>query len=202
MSHTEKYRKRLMELIRAGMSPDQAADDCMSGLSREELFEIARPALRYEARRVKRDLVRQKEREAFARLGRAKFEATPRELSPAPLPVERATSPSTPIRVSPAPLASAGGASGGSTAKGVSPLPQTGVEELRGLLRESFSLKDGTRCYWATATREQHLARAAWLRELARGSVTTAEQHEYAAKAIKQARVKTLGDLLGEKAAA
>jgi hypothetical protein len=96
---------------------------------------------------------------------------------------------------------SAGRANEGSGPIGRTPVQQTNTERLRLLFGTGFELPDGRWVTWDTATREEHLERAAWLRKHARATEVTASRHEHIAKRLKAAKVATLAELLAREAA-
>ena len=69
------------------------------------------------------------------------------------------------------------------------------------LLREAFSLGDGTRVTWGAATIEHHEQRIAMLRAMAAGIEATIGRHEAAVLRLREAGAKCLSDLVARPAA-
>lgn len=73
------------------------------------------------------------------------------------------------------------------------------VDDLRGLLRTTFSLPDGGRVEFGRATREQHQLRAVMLHELSERASIEAARHEHAAQELAGTTARCLADLYARR---
>jgi hypothetical protein len=156
---------RILAALDEGITDrDAVVDRVVKGLSRAELVDLARPALRWQVGHAMRERVRRVERRVF-RIPRI---ATTPKGGGGKVPVAAKSQPTSP-------------------------------DALRDILGLTFALRNGDRVTFRDATAEQHMARAAYLREMAATDMQTASRHDEAARMIRAAGVLNLAEVYAAK---